>query len=134
MLKKFLKTLYVDPVRVICISLVLYAYLVAGQIAYIFLYPDSAVNPWITRATNNLIVIFAIFVGIPLLYGTFLIVGIIKNKISVLKTGLMISWIYHLGFSALNILFFSGRTSVWIFALFVGTMSLISYIHYVLVD
>lgn len=134
MLKKFRKTLYIEPVRIICISLVLYAYSIAGQLIYTSFYPDPIVNPWLKKVVDDPVWILAVFAGIPILYGTCLFIGIIKNKISIMKIGLMISWVYHLGFSALNILFLNGQGAGWIFALFVGTMSLLSYMYYTLVD
>lgn len=112
--------------------LVFYCYLAAVHLTISFLYLNA--DTWYNRVSDNSITQLFYFVGVPITCATLLLIGKIKHNIKLLKIGLAGVWIYHLAISILNLIYFAGAGTPWIPALFVGSVSLLLYLHYSVLD
>jgi len=126
-----LRNFFLQLPRTTSLVIVIYSYFTTLYTGIVYL---AGTAPWVSRAIQSPWGFLVFIMIIPMIYGSVLLVGVLKNKISWIKKGLAATWIFNLTLSTLNIAYFAGRGTAWTSTLFVGLTALMIYCYYVLVD
>jgi hypothetical protein len=111
--------------------IVFYFYLAAVHLYITLEYLNG--TTWYFNIFKDIPQTIIMFVVVPILFGTVLLVGLVKKKIPLIKLGLAASWLYHLLLCFINILYFNFTGTPWVPALFAGIVSLLIYCYYTII-
>lgn len=112
--------------------IVFYCYLAATHLALTICFSNGSV--WFARVISDQGALLIVFSAFPACFASVLLLGLIRRKITLIKTGLAFAWLYHLSISLLNLIFYGGTGTPWAPALFVGLVALLLYLYQILLD